>query len=162
MGNKNSSSSSSSNSSKVHGQTANKVIASTEPPQHHVPRQGKVPSTTNGTKSTALRGEEYIGGVVHSDQQQWKAPVIDNDDTFTNFIQRTKYKLRTITMSKSNIDRVQSNTAPAPPDHEANCGSTNNNSNENQKDQFSEFIKLAKKKMTTTSSIGKNGSFRRG
>ncbi|KAJ1433032.1 hypothetical protein SESBI_06248 [Sesbania bispinosa] len=81
---------------------------------------------------------------------------LDNDDTFTDFIRRSKYKIRTITMSKSNVGWEQSHPAPAPAIDEGS------NSKENQKDQFSEFIQLAKKKLRTTSSIGNNSSFKRG
>ncbi|KAL2320919.1 hypothetical protein Fmac_029888 [Flemingia macrophylla] len=116
--------------------------------------------TETGYDSKAMMGakfrEEYISkpkaetlGVVYSDNTP-----LDNDDTFTGFIRRAKYKIRTV----SHIDQEQMSNAvasapPAPPD----------TINANLNDEFSNFIVSAKKKMRSTSSIRKNnGSFKRG
>lgn len=147
MGNKNSS-----NSKVQYGKTT-KVVSL----EQHVPRQKLMNFPTKkghrikgNTTTATLRDDEYIG------KSKLETP-LDNDETFNNFIKRATYKIRTVTMSKSNIDREQSNnTAPAAPDHEANG---NNSYKENyQRDQFDDFIQIAKKKMRASSSI-RNNSF---
>jgi hypothetical protein len=142
MGNK------SSSNSKVQFSKTTKVSSI----EQHVPRQNMMSfqkEQSHRTKATKLRDDdEYIGKHYKVDTS------LDNDETFNNFIKRAKYKIRTITMSKSNIDREQSNnTAPAAPDHEAK---------ENyQKDQFDDFIQISKKKMRATSSIRNNNFFKK-
>ncbi|KAK7345132.1 hypothetical protein VNO77_15600 [Canavalia gladiata] len=87
-------------------------------------------------------------------EQDGKKPLHD-DDTFSNYIQRAKYKMR----SMSKIGQREKQNDPAPVDV-TNANSTNNNNKENEKDQFSDFIQNARKKLRTVST--KNGSFRRG
>ncbi|CAL5193605.1 unnamed protein product [Lathyrus oleraceus] len=101
--------------------------------------------------STARRDDEYVG-------KPKVETSLDSDETFNNFIRRAKYKIRTATMSKSNVDREQSyNTVPAAPDHEVNID-INSDTENYQRKQFDDFIQIAKKKMRATSSI-RNNSF---
>ncbi|CAL0328916.1 unnamed protein product [Lupinus luteus] len=141
MGNRNSTSS----KSKLHYGPRSK-FGSSELAQH-VPRTKVEPVVVVGfpTEEGSLR----LKG--HSEQHGKKSTSLDSDDTFTEFIKRAKYKIRTI----SNIGREQSNIAPALDG--ANINVTND---ENQKDQFADFIKVAKKKLKTTSRVGNNSSFR--
>ncbi|KAK7285403.1 hypothetical protein RJT34_20173 [Clitoria ternatea] len=139
MGNRNSSNA----RSRVHGQ-ATRASSSTE---YDIPKMGKPVETPR----TNFKGQHRIG--VYSEQQQ-KTP-LDNDDTFTNFIEHAKYKIRTV----SHIGREQSNVAPAPDDNEAKRSNKKEN---NQNDQFSSFIQNTKNKLRATSSIRKSGSFKSG
>ncbi|CAK8543428.1 unnamed protein product [Lathyrus sativus] len=133
MGNKNSS------NSKVHGKTTK--VSSID----HVPKQNmmRFPTEQGHRIKGATTDDEYIA------KHMIETP-LDSDETFNNFIRRAKYKIRTVTMSKSNIDRDQSSKpSPAAPDHEEN---------NHQRKQFDDFIQIAKKKMRATSSI-RNSSF---
>ncbi|XP_061349299.1 uncharacterized protein LOC133294609 [Gastrolobium bilobum] len=112
----------------------NSVAAKGEPQPKHVPMQGK-----HQTKAEAQHGHG-----VHSEQQGKKS--IDINDTFREFIQSAKHKIRTV----SNVGRGQSNPA-APSDHEAH----DTNKNENQKDHFLDFIHRGKKNFRTTTIVGK-------
>ncbi|CAK8543398.1 unnamed protein product [Lathyrus sativus] len=144
MGNKNSS------NSKAHDE-ATKISSIEE----HVPKENMVTFPTEQGHSikgsTTIKDDEYIG------KHKVETP-LDNDETFNSFIRRAKNKIRTVTMSKSNIDREHSyKTAPAAPDQEVNVG--DNSYKENyQREQFDDFIQIAKKKMRATSSI-RNNSF---
>ncbi|KAL5059528.1 hypothetical protein RYX36_031132 [Vicia faba] len=143
MGNKNSS------NSKPHDETTK--ISSIE----HVPKENMMSfPTEQGHRikgSTTIRDDEYIGKL------EVETP-LDNDETFNSFIRRAKQKIRTVTTFKSDIDREQScKTAAARPDQEVNV--VDNNYKENhQREQFDDFIQIAKKKMRATSSI-RNNSF---
>ncbi|CAK8543427.1 unnamed protein product [Lathyrus sativus] len=138
MGNK-----SSSNSKKVHFKTT-KVSSIEQNMMRFRTEQGH---RIKG--STTLRDDEYIG------KHKIETP-LDSDETFNNFIRRAKYKIRTVTMSKSNVDWEQSNnTVPAAPDHEVNID-INSDTENYQRKQFDEFIKIAKKKMRSASSFRKN------
>ncbi|CAL0303827.1 unnamed protein product [Lupinus luteus] len=138
--------------SKVHHGQRSKV-GSSELRSQHVPRAKTEPVVMVGFPtnegSSRLKGhseeEEQYGGKNSSSSS------LDNDDTFTEFIRHVKYKTRIF----SNIGREQSNPAPEPePEPETN------KNNENQKDQFDDFIQVAKKKLKTTSRVGKNSFFR--
>lgn len=75
-----------------------------------------------------------------------------NDDTFTNYIQRAKNKIRSL----STIGRRHE-------EHHPRSDVANVESNqENEKDKFSDFIQNAKKKLRTMSTMGKSNSFRKG
>ncbi|CAI8614150.1 unnamed protein product [Vicia faba] len=144
MGNKNSS------NSKVHAKTTK--VSSIE---QHVPKQNKMSfPTEQGHRikgSTTLRDDEYIG------KHKIETP-LDSDETFNNFIRSAKYKIRTVTMSKSNSYREQSNNAaPAAADYEVNIGDNSDKEN-HQRKQFDDFIQISKKKMRATSGI-RNNSF---
>ncbi|KAJ1404816.1 hypothetical protein SESBI_26395 [Sesbania bispinosa] len=114
-----------------------KVAAKGEHQPQNLAMQGKPPMKT---------GAQHGLG-VHSNQQDKKS--MDINDTFKEFIQRAKVKIRTV----SNIGRDQSNSVAAP--------SQEIHGNENHKDHFSEFIHRAKKKIRTTTTVGKTGSLRR-
>lgn len=114
----------------------------------HVPTQNMMSFPTE--QGQRIKGtttdDEYIG------KHKIETP-LDSDETFNNFILRAKYKIRTVTMSKSNNDRDQSNkTLPAAPDYEEN---------NHQRKQFDDFIQTAKKKMRATSSIRNNSFFKK-
>ncbi|XP_027353107.1 uncharacterized protein LOC113863658 [Abrus precatorius] len=89
---------------------------------------------------------------LHSQQEGKKT--LDINDTFTEYIQRAKYRIRTV----SNVGHGKNNSVP----DETNGSNGNNNRMENQKDQFSDFIQRAKKKIRTTSNIGRTSSLKRG
>lgn len=75
------------------------------------------------------------------------------DDTFTNYIQRAKNKIRSL----STIGRRHEEQ------HEPRSDVANVESNEEiEKDKFSDFIQNAKKKFRTMSTMGKSNSFRKG
>lgn len=89
-------------------------------------------------------------------EQHGKKPLY-NDDTFNNFIQRAKYKIRSMSTSGRLREEI-SNPAP----DVANVPTTNQSTKDDHKDHFSDFIQHTKKKLRTTSSFGKHGSFKRG
>ncbi|KAG4916061.1 hypothetical protein JHK87_053618 [Glycine soja] len=138
-----------SSNSKVHGQVTR--VASTEPgydPRMRMPvakfRDEYIGKSTAEIRGT-LKGQHVSG--VYSDNTP-----LDNDETFNSFIRHAKYKIRTV----SHIGREHSNVASASlPDEEANA-------RDNQNDQFSNFIQSAKNKLRATSSMRKNGTFKRG
>ncbi|KAK7257325.1 hypothetical protein RIF29_31209 [Crotalaria pallida] len=153
--------SSTTSKSKVHHGQQRAKVGSSE--LSHVSRQGKPSTKVEPNVVVAVPTDEGSLRLKghYSEQQHGKkssSSSLDNDDTFNDFIRRAKYKIR----SFSNIGREQNNPAPAPaaltPD------GANNNINatnyENQKDQFADFIQVAKKKLRTTSRVGKNSSFR--
>ncbi|MED6130481.1 hypothetical protein PIB30_000980 [Stylosanthes scabra] len=82
-----------------------------------------------------------------------------NDDTFDEYIQRAGQKIRT-------GDDYGSSNIIIDPEFISNTTSTDEPAdylaNDNYDQQFSDFIQIAKKKLRTTSRVGKNGSFRRG
>ncbi|XP_061358132.1 uncharacterized protein LOC133302375 [Gastrolobium bilobum] len=121
--------------SNKHGGEALKVV-STEP---YVPRQRK-----RSTKAKMV-------GVGEDSKQHGKKP-LHREDTFTNYIKRAKYKIRSL----SNIGGREEQSNPAPDE------AYGTNKKENETDQFSNFIHQAKNKLRTVSKIGKNGSFKRG
>jgi len=79
-----------------------------------------------------------------------------NDETFTNFIQRAKYKIRSMT----NIGHHVENRNPAASD--VVDTNVDNKRKENESDQFSHFIHNTKKKLRTVTTIGKNKTFKKG
>lgn len=124
-------------------ETRGKVAAKVEPLPQHVPRQGK----------------HGIGVLQHSEQQGKKS--LDFNDTMAEYIQRAKYRIRTV----SNVGQGQSNYSAS---HEANgygngrSATTAANKVEVHRDQFQDFIEKTKKKIRTTSNVGKTSSFKRG
>lgn len=131
MGNKNSS------ISKAHSGQGAKV-ASTEP--HYVVSMQRKLSTKS----------EIVSLWAYPREQKGELPLCD-DDTFSNYIQRTKYKIRSIT---NNGFQEEQNYPP--PTNVANA----TNKKENERDPFSDFIQNAKKKMRTFSR--NDSSLRRG
>lgn len=84
--------------------------------------------------------------------QQGKKTVVDINDTFTEYIERARHRIRTV----SNVGRGQSHSVSD------ETSGNKNNKMENHTDQFSDFIQHSKKKMRTTSSVGKTSSSKRG
>ncbi|CAI8603867.1 unnamed protein product [Vicia faba] len=104
---------------------ATKVSAKSElqlPQQHHAPNKA----------------------VAHHGNQQGKESV-DINDTYREFIQRAKKKIRTV----STIGRGQNNTTAAP-DHEVQHGTTTAGKNESREDHFQDFIHRVGKKIRAT------------
>ncbi|CAL0310336.1 unnamed protein product [Lupinus luteus] len=103
------------------------------------------------------KGQHDVG-VKHSEQQV-KRKSIDINDTFTEYIQRAKCRIRSV----SNDGNGHNNSSLH---HHPNATTTNNmEKNHNQHDQFSDFIQHAKNKLRTTSNIGNStttASFKRG
>ncbi|CAJ1967470.1 unnamed protein product [Sphenostylis stenocarpa] len=121
MGNKNSATSKARS-----GQRAK--VASIEPQPHHVfSRQRKY-----------TRMPEVVSVRAYPTENEGKTPLCD-DHTFSNYIQRTKYKIS----SNSNIGCHDEQRCPAYEDDMANV--TNNNM-ENERDPFSDYIQNARKK----------------
>lgn len=85
--------------------------------------------------------------------QQGKKTVVDINDTFTEYIERARHRIRTV----SNVGRGQSHSVSD------ETSGNKNNKMENHTDQFSDFIQHSKKKMrTTTSNVGKTSTLKRG
>ncbi|CAL5208976.1 unnamed protein product [Lathyrus oleraceus] len=82
--------------------------------------------------------------VTHNGNQQGKESV-DINDTFKEFIQRAKKKIRTM----STIGRGQNNPT-AEPDHEIHHGTTTAGKNESHEDHFQDFIHRVGKKIRAT------------
>ncbi|KAF1898152.1 hypothetical protein Lal_00032917 [Lupinus albus] len=118
-------------------------------------REDKVANKLIEPEPPRWKGQHDIG-VQHSEQQV-KRKSLDINDTFTEYIQRAKCRIRAV----SNVSKGQNNSALY---HEPNVTTTNNmENNHNQKDQFSDFIQHAKNKLGTTSNIGNTttSSFKR-
>lgn len=119
---------------------ATKVSAQGELTQpQHVPPMQRKPTT----KAVAQNG---------SNQQGQES--VDINDTFREFIQRAKKKIRTV----SNIGRDQNNNPAAAPDHDVHHAAAATGKNE---DHFQDFIQRARKKIRATTTVGKTGSVRR-
>ena len=114
--------------------SATKVAAKGEPQQH-------------------VHGHGHGHHGVHFDQQGKQSK--DINDTFSEYIQRAKKKIRTM----SNLgQRGQDNTAQD--HHESHGGAANQK--EHHTDPFSDFIHHAKKKLRTTTIVGRSSSLRKG
>jgi len=75
---------------------------------------------------------------------------MDINETFKEYIQRAKKKIRTV----SNIGRGQNNPAAAP-DHEGHHGTATSGKNESLEEHFQDFIHRAKKKIRATTMVGR-------
>ncbi|QCE05206.1 hypothetical protein DEO72_LG9g208 [Vigna unguiculata] len=122
MGNKNSATSKARS-----GQRAK--LASIEPQPHNVVSWQRKLSTKS----------EVVNVRAYPTEKQGEKPLCD-DHTFSNYIQRTNYKIR----SNSNIGCREGQRDPAYADH-VNNGTNNNN--ENEQDPFSDYIQNARKKL---------------
>ncbi|KAK7278836.1 hypothetical protein RJT34_23874 [Clitoria ternatea] len=93
------------------------------------------------------RKPEVVSLEVYTTEQHSKnnQKPLENDDTFSNYIQRTRYKIRSMSNVSSHDDE-RSN--PAPTELVAKGA---NNEWENERDHFSEFIQNTKKKLRTVS-----------
>lgn len=125
-----------------------------EQPQHQ--KQGKQSFSTNeGKTKEETKGplkEQHHGIGTKNLEQQGEKP-LDLNDTFAEYIQRVKGRIRTV----SNVGRGQNNSAP----DEANGYGGGGGGIIDQKDHFSEFIQHAKKKIRTTSNVGRTSSLKR-
>ncbi|KAK7336716.1 hypothetical protein VNO77_17262 [Canavalia gladiata] len=135
-------------------ETKHKVAAKVEPEPWHVQgsKAGGIKSKHNGKESIGPLKEQHGLGKVHSEQQAKKT--LDINDTFAEYIERARYRIRTV----SNVGRGQSNSVP----DEAKGNNGNSNRTDNQKDHFADFIQHARKKIRTTSNVGKTSSLKRG
>ncbi|MED6121444.1 hypothetical protein PIB30_030163 [Stylosanthes scabra] len=89
-------------------------------------------------------------------EQQGKKSMMNIDETFNEYIQRAKKKIRTM----SNIGRGHNNATSE--DQESQGGGGANEKDHQHRDQFSEFINRAKKKIRTTTIVRKSNSLRKG
>ncbi|KAL2326931.1 hypothetical protein Fmac_020358 [Flemingia macrophylla] len=133
MGNKNSA------ISKAHGSQIAKV-ASIEP--HYVISMERKLSAK----------PDLVSLRVHPTEKQGEVPLCD-DDTFSNYIQRTKYKIR----SMSNNGFLEEQRYPT---HADVANGTDNK--ENERDPYSDFIQNSRNKFRTRTLSRNNSSFRRG
>ena len=101
------------------------------------------PTSQVSAKVEPVRGSK----VGHLKEQQQGKKTLDINDTFSEYIERAKYRIRSV----SNVGRGQSKSSAV----------EDNNRLENHKDHLSDFIQHAKK-MRTTSSVGNTGSLKRG
>ncbi|KAK7285402.1 hypothetical protein RJT34_20172 [Clitoria ternatea] len=129
-------------------ETKGKVDTKVEPQPFYF--QGSKAGVFKGEKNDPLKEQHGVGML----QEQQGKKTLDINDTFSEYIQRAKCRIRTV----SNIGGGQSNSVS----NEAKGSSGNNNRMENQRDHFSDFIQHAKKKIRTTSSLGKTTSLKRG
>jgi len=82
---------------------------------------------------------EVVNVRAYPTEKQGEKPLCD-DHTFSNYIQRTNYKIR----SNSNIGCHEGQRDPKYADHVTNGI---NNNNENERDPFSDYIQNARKKL---------------
>ncbi|QCE05205.1 hypothetical protein DEO72_LG9g207 [Vigna unguiculata] len=95
---------------------------------------------------------EVVSVRAYPTEEQGEKPLCD-DHTFSDYIQRTKYKIR----SNSNIGCNEDQRDPAHADHVAPA--TNKNQNE---DPFSDYIQNARKKLRMRTLSRNVYSFKRG
>ncbi|KAK7396352.1 hypothetical protein VNO78_17287 [Psophocarpus tetragonolobus] len=124
------------------------VGAKKEPEPVHVQgsRAGVFKGEHDGKDATGPLKEQHGVGMQQGNK------TLDLNDTFTEYIERARYRIRAV----SNVGRGQSHFASG------EASGSSNNRMENRKDQFSDFIHQAKKNMRTTSNVGKTSSFKRG
>ncbi|CAJ1967469.1 unnamed protein product [Sphenostylis stenocarpa] len=135
----------------------------------------------NSATSKALSGQRALVGSIEEPQPQyvvsmqrkhstkpevvsvWAYPTeqqgenekpLCDDHTFSDYIQRTKYKIR----SNSNIAWHEDQRDPAHADHVAH----GTNIKENERDPFADYIQNARKKLRLRTLSRNIGSFKRG
>ncbi|KAL4306093.1 hypothetical protein HN51_040045 [Arachis hypogaea] len=129
---------------------------------------GNGTSSTSSKSSKVQQGQQVIKGVHYyannnkprREQQQQQhygldggaVELLETDEAFSEYIRRAKQNMRTVSYVGNDEDH---SNYPAP---------VVNNNVENENEEFSEFIRLTKKKLrSTTSRIGGNdASFQRG
>ncbi|CAJ2673089.1 hypothetical protein L195_g027989 [Trifolium pratense] len=120
----------------------------------YAPKAEKVPIQ----RKHSTKPEKIVGVYTDDEEQQHgkKQSQVINDETFTKFIQKAKYKIRSMT----NIGHhVENRNNPAA----AQDVVDSNNKKENEKDQFSHFIQNTRKKLRTVSTMRMiNKSFKKG
>ncbi|KAL4304733.1 hypothetical protein AHAS_Ahas16G0007800 [Arachis hypogaea] len=107
---------------------------------------------------------------VHKPRVMYYSEEQNDDDTFNEYIQRAGQKIRTGGSKKIIDPEFISNTSSSPTtttDEQDVANNTNYYYFDKEKEndqQFSDFIQIAKKKLRTTSRVGRNnnGSFKRG
>ncbi|KAK2400676.1 hypothetical protein P8452_07571 [Trifolium repens] len=128
--------------------------SSTEPQYvDYAPKAEKIPIQ----RKHSTKPEKVVGVYTEEQLQQHgnRQSQAINDETFTKFIQKAKYKIRSMT----NIGRHVENRNPA----EAQDVVDSNNKKENERDQFSHFIQNTRKKLRTVSTMKMiNKSFKKG
>ncbi|KAL4337759.1 hypothetical protein HN51_047875 [Arachis hypogaea] len=97
--------------------------------------------------------------VLHS-EQRGKKP-LSNDDAFNSFIKRGKNKLRTMATFGHRREET-SNTSVDVANNGVPVVKNRANNKDDQKDNFSDFIKHTKNKFRTTTIVGRNSSVKRG
>ena len=118
--------------------------------------------TSEGHADTAKGKVAKIGTAAAQNdhgEQQGKKQEQDINDTFSNYIQRAKFKIRSL----SNIGGGQSKAASDEDNGDKkNEHHQNDKENHHQIDHFGDFIQRVKKKLRTTSNVGKTNSIKRG
>jgi hypothetical protein len=120
---------------------------------NYAPKAEKIPIQ----RKHSTKPEKVVGVYTEEQLQQHgnRQSQAINDETFTKFIQKAKYKIRSMT----NIGRHVENRNPA----EAQDVVDSNNKKENERDQFSHFIQNTRKKLRTVSTMKMiNKSFKKG
>ncbi|GAU45765.1 hypothetical protein TSUD_24290 [Trifolium subterraneum] len=131
--------------------------SSTEPQYvDYAPKAEKFPIQRKHT----TKPEKVVGHGVYTDEEQQhgnKQSQAINDEAFTKFIQRAKYKIRSMTTNIGHHVENRNNPAAAQDVVDSN------NQKENEKDQFSHFIQNTRKKLRTVSTMRKiNKTFKKG
>jgi hypothetical protein len=120
---------------------------------NYAPKAEKIPIQ----RKHSTKPEKVVGVYTEEQLQQHgnRQSQAINDETFTKFIQKAKYKIRSMT----NIGRHVENRNPA----EAQDVVDSNKKKENERDQFSHFIQNTRKKLRTVSTMKMiNKSFKKG
>ncbi|AES61873.1 hypothetical protein MtrunA17_Chr1g0196551 [Medicago truncatula] len=112
---------------------------------------GNSERTKVSAKSELPQPQQYVPKkVVAQNGNQHGKESMDINETFKEYIQRAKKKIRTV----SNIGRGQNNPAAAP-DHEVHHDTTTSGKNESLEEHFQDFIHRAKKKIRATTMVGR-------
>ncbi|GAU31545.1 hypothetical protein TSUD_333210 [Trifolium subterraneum] len=108
----------------------------------------------NIKQGTMIGGKKPLKVGLVNLEKQGKKSTLDINDTFDEYINRAKNRIRTV----SNVGKGQNNH-----DLDESNSFSGVNRMENLNDHFSDFIVQAKKRIRTTSNIGKtNNSLKRG
>lgn len=111
---------------------------------------GNSERTKASAKSELPQAQHVPKKAVAQNGNQHGKESMDINETFKEYIQRAKKKIRTV----SNIGRGQNNPAAAP-DHEVHHGTTTSGKNESLEEHFQDFIHRAKKKIRATTMVGR-------
>jgi hypothetical protein len=121
----------------------------------YAPKAEKIPIQ----RKHSTKPEKVVGVYTEEEQQQQhgnKQSQAINDETFTKFIQKAKYKIRSMTNIGHHVEN-RNNLAAAQDVVDSN------NKKENERDQFSHFIQNTRKKLRTVSTMKMiNKSFKKG
>ncbi|MED6163976.1 hypothetical protein PIB30_085171 [Stylosanthes scabra] len=119
--------------------------------------------TQNVPRKKLWRPPTRAEEVVYPEQRRKKP--LSNDDAFNSFIIRGKHKFRTMATfvtrrREEDISHTSPNVANNPIPAVKN--SSANNKDDQKDNNFSDFIKHTKKKLRTTTIVGRNSSVKRG